>query len=57
MKDDLKPTFIANVLSKASRNSIEDAEDYVIDKQKEGLIEPPVLDMIHRLLDQYSTHR
>ena len=57
MKDDLKPTFVANVLSKASRNSVNDAEDYVDALLKEGMLEGPVSEQIHRLLDQYSTRR
>jgi hypothetical protein len=57
MSTEQKPTFIANVLLKASRNSIVDAQDYVDGMQKDGLVEPQVAEQIMRLLDHYSTRR
>lgn len=57
MSAEQKPTFIANVLLKATRNSIVDAQDYVGMMQKDGLIEPQVAEQVARLLDHYSTRR
>ncbi len=57
MSAEQKPTFIANVLLKATRNSITDAQDYVGMMQRDGLIEPQVAEQVTRLLDHYSTRR
>jgi hypothetical protein len=57
MKDDYKPTFVANVLLKATKNSITDSQEYVDARVKEGLLEPLVADQIFRLLEAYTTRR
>src|SRR4030042_1911970 len=57
MSDEQKPTFVANVLLKASKNSIADAQDYIDARIKEGLLEQPIADSIMRLLEAYATRR
>jgi len=57
MKIEQKPTFVANVLLKATKNSIADAQDYIDARVKDGLLEPPIADSITRLLEAYATRR
>lgn len=57
MKEEQKPSFIANVLSKAAQNSIADAKDYVKGIEQEGLIEGETSERILRLLNKFTTRR
>jgi hypothetical protein len=45
------------IFAKGSRNSIEEAKDYVDDKVREGLIDDRVAADIYDLLDRYGTWR
>ena len=57
MRDDQKQTFIANVLSKASMASIEEAKGYVKSVVGEGHLEDELSRRVLSLLDKYSTRR
>lgn len=52
-----KQTFMANVLSKASQQSIEDSMVYIDGVIAEGLLEQEVAERVFRLLDEYATRR
>ena len=49
--------FIANIIAKASRNSIFEAKDYIQEKEKEGMIQADISHEIFNLLDRYSRMR
>jgi hypothetical protein len=57
MRDDQRQTFIANVLIKASQNSIPDAKEYTESIAGQGLLGEDLVREVFRLLDKYSTHR
>ncbi len=57
MREDHRQTFIANILSKASQASIEEAKDYIALVVDQGHIEEERAQDIHHLLDRYATHR
>ncbi|MDG6219997.1 MAG: hypothetical protein QCI38_00935 [Candidatus Thermoplasmatota archaeon] len=50
-------TFLANLVNKASKNSIEDAEDYLDSVVEKGMISIDTANRISRLLNRYKTHR
>jgi hypothetical protein len=51
------PVFMANVIAKASRVSIQDAKSYVRDVEKQGVCSKEVSDNVCGLLDRYATYR
>jgi hypothetical protein len=57
MRDDQKQTFIANVLSKSSQASIDEAKDYIDSVVSEGHLEEEVSRQVFSLLDRFSTRR
>ncbi|UCC93061.1 MAG: hypothetical protein JSW25_10460 [Thermoplasmata archaeon] len=57
MKEDIRQTFMANVLSKSSQQSIDHAKDYITDVVAQGHLEQEVADRLFRLLDEHSTRR
>ena len=57
MQEDHQQTFIANVLGKASQNSIRDAKEYVGSIVEEGLIEQGLEGDISKLLDRFTKRR
>ncbi len=57
MKEDQKQTFKANILSKASQQSIASAIEYIDSVVAEGHLEEDTARRIFRLLDDYTTRR
>ena len=57
MTDDQKQTFKANVLSKASQQSISSAMEYIDSVVEEGHLSEEDAHRIFRLLDDYATRR
>jgi len=57
MREDIRQTFMANILSKSSQQSIEHAKDYIEEKVEQEQVEPEVADRLYRLLDEHSTRR
>ena len=57
MREDQQQTFIANVLSKASQVSTNEAKDYMGSIVDQGHLEDEIAIKIARLLDKYTTHR
>lgn len=57
MREDQQQTFIANVLSKASQVSTNEAKDYMGLVVDQGHLEDEIAIKIARLLDKYTTHR
>ena len=57
MEDNIKNSFTATLISKASRMSISDAKDYVRDKCEDGTLEEEFLKEILALLDRNSKYR
>jgi hypothetical protein len=57
MREDHRQTFIANILSKASQASIDDAKDYINSVVDEGHLEEDRVREIFKLLDRYTIHR
>ena len=57
IKDELVPSITANLLSKATRNSIADAIDYKNEQIEAGNIPKEISDDIERLLKKFSYWR
>ena len=57
IKDELKQSITANLLSKATRNSIDDAIEYKNEQVEAGNIPGNISDEIDRLLKKYSYWR
>jgi hypothetical protein len=57
MREDVRQTFMANILSKSSQQSIEHAKDYISDVVTQTHLEQDVADRLFRLLDEHSTRR
>ena len=57
MDEAVGPSFIAQVIAKASRVSIKDAKMYVRDFQERGECSKNVSDNICNLLDRYTKYR
>jgi hypothetical protein len=57
MREDQQQTFIANVLSKASQVSTNEAKEYIESIVQQGHLEGEIATKIGRLLDKYTTHR
>lgn len=57
MEDNVKNSFIATLISKASRMSINDAKDYVKEKCTEGMVDSELEITLLRLLDKYGKWR
>lgn len=57
MREDIRQTFMANILSKSSQQSIEHARDYITEMVTEEHLEQDVADRLFRLLDEHSTRR
>jgi len=57
MREDVVQTFMANILSKSSQQSIDDAKSYISDIVAEGHIGQDVADKLFRLLDEHSMRR
>jgi len=53
----LASSIVANVIAKSSRQSIEEAKEYVRDSMTKGEMIEPVSDEICDLLDRYSKWR
>jgi len=49
--------FAAQVLARASRQGIDDAKDYIVEKTDEGLVDSASDDQVMHLLDRYSRYR
>ena len=57
MDEKIWPSLLATVVSKASRMSIEDAQDYLDEKAKEGVITKDTAQKISSLLMRYRKRR
>ena len=57
MREDERQTFMANVLSKSSQQSIESAREYISDMVSEGHLEQEVSNRLFKLLDEFSMRR
>jgi hypothetical protein len=57
MREEQRQTFKANVLSKASQVSINNAKEYIDSVVAEGLLEEDTAKRIFRLLDDFATRR
>jgi hypothetical protein len=57
MGEEIRQTFMANILSKSSQQSIEHAKDYIEEKMEQDHLEQDVADRLYRLLDEHSTRR
>ncbi len=57
MREDIRQTFMANILSKSSQQSIDHAKDYIQDMVGQGHLEQDVADRLFRLLDEHSMRR
>ncbi|NIP34135.1 MAG: hypothetical protein GWN18_04310 [Thermoplasmata archaeon] len=57
MREDVRQTFMANVLSKSSQQSIESAKDYISDMVAEEHLEQDVANRLFKLLDEHSMRR
>lgn len=57
MDAETTPSFIANVIAKASRMSIQDAKEYAREVEDRGLFSKDVADDICVLLDRYARYR
>jgi hypothetical protein len=57
INEDLVPSITANLLSKAARNSIDDAIEYKNEQIEAGNIPKELSDEIERLLKKYSYWR
>ena len=57
MREDVRQTFMANVLSKSSQQSIESAREYITDVVGEGHLEEDVAKRLFKLLDEHSMRR
>ena len=49
--------FAAQVVARASRQGIDEAKDYVVEKRSEGIIDEQLADQVLTLLDRYSRYR
>ncbi len=57
MKEDVTQTFMANVLSKSSQQSIDSAKEYISDMVEQGHLEQDVANRLFKLLDEHSMRR
>lgn len=57
MDAEATPSFIANVIAKASRVSIQDAKEYARELESKGMYSKDIADNICGLLDRYSRYR
>jgi hypothetical protein len=57
MREDVRQTFMANILSKSSQQSIDHAKDYIVEVVGQTHLEQDVADRLFRLLDEHSTRR
>jgi hypothetical protein len=57
MREDVRQTFMANILSKSGQQSIEHGKDYISDMVAQEHLEQEVADRLFRLLDEHSTRR
>jgi hypothetical protein len=57
MREDVRQTFMANVLSKSSQQSLDSAKDYIMDMVREGHLEDEVAKRLFKLLDEHSMRR
>ena len=57
MREDVQQTFMANVLSKSSQQSIESAKDYISDMVGQSHLEQEVGNRLFKLLDEHSMRR
>jgi len=57
MDTEIAPSFIANVITKASRVSIQDAKEYAREMERRGFFSREVADDICGLLDRYARYR
>lgn len=51
------PTFMANIIAKASRVSIKEAKDYIKEVEKRGICSKEVSERVCDLLDRYTKYR
>jgi len=51
------PTFMANIIAKASRVSIKEAKDYVREVEKRGICSKEVSEEVCDLLDRFTKYR
>jgi hypothetical protein len=57
MREDVRQTFMANVLSKSSQQSLDNAKDYIMDMVGDGHLEEDVSKRLFKLLDEHSMRR
>lgn len=57
MREDVTQTFMANVLSKSSQQSIDSAKDYISDMVEQDNLEQDVANRLFKLLDEHSMRR
>jgi hypothetical protein len=57
MREDVRQTFMANVLSKSSQQSLDNAKDYITDMVTDGHLEEDVSKRLYKLLDEHSMRR
>ncbi len=57
MREDVRQTFMANILSKSGQQSIEEAKIYIDDMVAQEHLEQDVADRLFRLLDEHSMRR
>jgi len=57
MSEEISPSFIAQIIAKASRISIKDAKIYVREFEERGECSKSVSDNICNLLDRYTKYR
>jgi hypothetical protein len=57
LDENLRASFLANIIAKASRISTLDAKQYIRQKESEGMLSKEVSEDICDLLDRYSKFR
>lgn len=57
INDDLKPSFKASIMAKASQRSISDAKEYMEELASKGEVSEETLTKLKRLLDRYTRVR
>ena len=50
-------SMLSSIVAKASRSSIKDAQDFIIQKRDEKVLPPETAEALHRLLERYRKWR
>lgn len=56
-EDKFVQSFLATLVARASRESMQAAKDYVTEKCKEGMIDPEAEKQLLKILSRYSKYR